>query len=441
MIEERFRAAVEAGRFQEIVELYAPDAEFDAALAGRDVRLRGREAIAGELGSWWPAPAGLDQWDAGESDHGLRVLLERSEGPDGSSQRSSQYHLLHVSDGRISRHYVFSQHSRFGPPPDTEGPVPSFLRTARDRQPLPHAGDSGSYLEKVIGEDGQPLVVKHISRSWDWIMRATRDTGREAEMWLDGTLQDLPSAMEYPVVAVEREGAGWAIAMRDISASLIEEPLAREDAGRLLDAADQMHRRFEGQELAGACTLADRVFMFSPGVARAERSSPYLMPKIFGRAWELFAEVAGDDELAAIILGLAEDPAPLIAELEQGATTLLHGDFTAPNLGLTADQVLAFDWSMACKGPPEVDFMHYLHSYGSIPVDRKLQLIADWRSIRGADLDEQLLSLASLYEVVIIGWCWPQAVWAPNPDTRQKLRTDMAWWLDQARRALEIWSP
>jgi Integrase core domain len=186
-----------------------------------------------------------------------------------------------------------------------------------------------------------------------------RDSRRSAETGLDSQrirrkavlngLQDLPSAMEYPVVAVEREGAGWAIAMRDISASLIEEPLARQDAGRLLDAADQMHRRFEGRELAGACTLADRVFMFSPGVARAERSRPYLMPKIFGRGWELFAEVAGDDELAAIILGLAEDPAPLIAELEQGATTLLHGDFTAPNLGLTADQVLAFDWSMACK--------------------------------------------------------------------------------------------
>jgi hypothetical protein len=34
--------------------------------------------------------------------------------------------------------------------------------------------------------------VKHISASFDWIMRATHDTGREAELWLGGYLSGPP---------------------------------------------------------------------------------------------------------------------------------------------------------------------------------------------------------------------------------------------------------
>ncbi|MDQ1424594.1 MAG: hypothetical protein QOD72_2092, partial [Acidimicrobiaceae bacterium] len=141
------------------------------------------------------------------------------------------------------------------------------------------------------------------------------------------------------------------------------------------------------------------------------------------------------------VLRLVENPAPLIDELTRDGTTLLHGDFYDSNLGLDGDRVIAIDWTMACQGPAEVDFAYYLHNFGFTPAQRRDELIADWRSIRGDDFDERRLRLALLFEVVIKGWCWAQSVWATNPATRDRLLADMAWWLDQARAALELWSP
>ncbi|MDQ1425326.1 MAG: hypothetical protein QOD72_2824, partial [Acidimicrobiaceae bacterium] len=243
MLAERFKTAVETGRVDDLVGLYAPDAHLDARLAGREVTADGPDAIVAVLAAWWPVLGRLDQWDCAVSDGGVRVMLERAWDADGSTERIAQFHNVHVEQGRISRHDVFSSHARFGLPPTIRDPVPSFLRDARSREPLPHAGDSGSYLERVVLADGNGSIVKHISPSFDWIMRATHDTGREAELWLGGYLRDLPS-VEVPMMAVERECDGWAIAQRDVSDALIADraPLSREETRRLLEAADVLHR-------------------------------------------------------------------------------------------------------------------------------------------------------------------------------------------------------
>ena len=441
-LEARFKAAIETGQFDDFGLLYASTATLTARLAGRDLAIDGSDQIVRELNGWWSEPGRVDRWDAATSDGGLRVMLERSWG-NGATDREGQFHLLHVRRGRIAEHWVFCVHARYGPPPVIDGPVPSFLRDARERTPLPHAGDSGSYLERVLLADGRTAIVKHISPSVDWIMRATHDTGREAELWEAGHLQEL-SSIDVPTFGVEREGHdGWAIAMRDVSETLVADrsPVGREENRRFLEAADALHRQFDGRVLPGLCSLADRLFMFSPGVALTEHGRSFLMPKILGRAWELFPEVVGDDDVASIMLGLLDDPAPLITELAREGATLLHGDYYDSNLGLTDDRVVAFDWAMACSGPPEVEFLYFLHNWANTPVEQRADLIADWRAIRGDDFDQRRFQLATLYQVLLCGWSWSQKVWATNPVVRQRLEADMAWWLAEVRAALEMWSP
>jgi hypothetical protein len=101
--------------------------------------------------------------------------------------------------------------------------------------------------------------------------------------------------------------------------------------------------------------------------------------------------------VAAIVLRLVENPAPLIDELTSDGTTVLHGDFYDSNLGLDGDRVIAIDWTMACRGPAEVDFAYYLHNFGFTPAERRDELITDWRAIRGDDFDERRLQLALLF--------------------------------------------
>jgi hypothetical protein len=60
----------------------------------------------------------------------------------------------------------------------------SLLAEVVAREPLAVAdGRSGSLLERVVLAGGGTLVVKHVRDGGDWIMRASHDHGRAAELW------------------------------------------------------------------------------------------------------------------------------------------------------------------------------------------------------------------------------------------------------------------
>jgi hypothetical protein len=91
---------------------------------------------------------------------------------------------------------------------------------------------------------------------------------------------------------------------------------------------------------------------------------PNPVPGVYGldyfaaiqRRWELFADDAPED-VAAAVLGLLDDPGPLVAELSRAEATLNHGDLKYANLGLTADRVILLDWgTFTGMAPPAVDF-------------------------------------------------------------------------------------
>ena len=55
----------------------------------------------------------------------------------------------------------------------------------------------------------------------DWLGRVAGGRAITAELWQAGVLQRLPASIETGIVAVEPEGDGWRILMRDLSAALL----------------------------------------------------------------------------------------------------------------------------------------------------------------------------------------------------------------------------
>jgi hypothetical protein len=444
VIAERLRAAAEGGRLADLEAAYAPDARLEGAIPGRELAAVGRDAVVGELASWWAAGRSVDGWEVTQSRRGLAIVDQGTRGSGDAARRYRLQHWLHLDPtGRVRRHYVYG-----AAPADRSlrSAVPSFLGAARWREPIEGRGGSGARIERACLSRGEVVVVKYVTAATDWIMRATADHGREATLWTTGALHPGFGGPEYPVVDVEQVTDGWAIAFRDVDASLlpIGRRLRRGEARRLLAAAEALHRRFAGDVPMEACTLAARAATFSPDVAHRERAGDDLVPKLIGRGWPRFFAAAErrDARLGATLRRLVGDPAPLIAELERDGTTLIHGDFKHAHLGFVDDRVIAIDWGLACRAPAEVELAWYLEC-GQPAVDaRRADIVADWCALRGGAVDVQRLRLALLFEVVLSGWSWALfAAEAPDPQERAASSEALTWWLDQAAVALATWSP
>ena len=108
----------------------------------------------------------------------------------------------------------------------------SLLVDVVRREPLAAAdGRSGSLLERVVLAGGEALVVKHVRAGGDWIMRATHDRGRAAQLWSSGVLARVPEVIDHAVVGAEPVAGGWVVVMRDVASALVGDHarLARDD--------------------------------------------------------------------------------------------------------------------------------------------------------------------------------------------------------------------
>jgi hypothetical protein len=308
---------------------------------------------------------------------------------------------------------------------------------------------SGSRLERVQLDDGTVLVVKHISPE-DWMARAAADPGRAATLFTSGLLDDLPAVLDTAMVAAEPEGDGWALVMRDVSTQLIAPTatLTRAQARHVLAAMWAMYDRFWGGDLRGLCRLADRLTFHSPAVAARERRRPNPVPGVYGldyfaaiqRGWELFADDAPED-VAAAVLGLLDDPGPLVAELSRAEATLNHGDLKYANLGLNDDRVILLDWgTFTGMAPPAVDFAWFLlQNAARIDASRE-DLIADFRELSTDRFDQRALQLALVGALLQLGWRRALgAAQAPDEAEREATRAELRWWCQRAQAALDHW--
>jgi hypothetical protein len=324
--------------------------------------------------------------------------------------------------------------------------VPSILAGAIRREPLGAAdGRSGSVLERVTLAGGETVVVKYARAASDWIMRATHDDGgRVATLWSSGLLRRVPAAIEHAILAVERDGDGWVVVMRDVSAALLPEAarLSRAGSRLVLAAAAALHAAFRGEPPVALCPLADRYTFLSPATARREAGGPDPVPRLIGRGWERLPELLPDD-VAAAALAVAERPEPFAAELARFPATLVHGDLKLGNLGFLGERVVVLDWGTQTGwAPPAVEAVWYLAVNASRIDATREQVLDDFRAAEGERHDEDALRLALLGGLVQLGW--DKALHAtehPDPAVRAWERADLDWWTARARDALERWSP
>jgi hypothetical protein len=320
------------------------------------------------------------------------------------------------------------------------------LETIAERVPLGAGGDgkSGSRIERVTLADGRCFVVKHASPAWDWIMRALHDHGRIATLASSGLLERVPGSIEHAVVAVEPEGDGWAVVMRDVSATLVGdgERLSRARSRQVLAAAAGLHQAFRQEQPLELCSLADRYTFLSPATAARERGGGDQVPRLIGQGWERFAELAPADVAEAV--GAVQRRPQLLADaLARHPMTLIHGDLKLGNLGFLPDRVVMLDWGTQTGwAPAAVEWAWYLAINASRIDATREQLLDDARAVAGEHHDEAALRLALLGGLVQLGWDKAlQATEDPDPERRAWESDDLAWWFRQARLALEAWSP
>ncbi len=322
----------------------------------------------------------------------------------------------------------------------------SMLAGAIRREPLATTdGRSGSLLERVTLAGGEAVVVKHARAASDWIMRATHDDGgRVATLWSSGLLRRVPAVIEHAILAVERDGDGWVVVMRDVSAALLPDAarLSRAASRRVLEAAAALHAAFRDEPPLALCSLADRYGFLSPATARREAGGPDQVPKLIARGWERLPELLPAD-VAEAVLAVAERPEPFAAELARFPATLVHGDLKLGNVGFLGERVVLLDWGTQTGwAPPAVEAVWYLAVNASRIDATREQVLDDFRAAEGERHDEDALRLALLGGLVHLGWDKAlHATGHPDPAVRAWERADLDWWTARARDALERWSP
>lgn len=146
--------------------------------------------------------------------------------------------------------------------------------------------------------------------------------------------------------------------------------------------------------------------------------------------------------MSGAVFAILDRPALLARELEDRAPTLVHGALSRSNLGLTSRRVVILDWGLATRAPAAVDFAAYLIQMSSHVDAPKDVMLNDFRALHGVRHDERALRLALLGAVVQFGWAKAyDAVESTDRYRHARVAGELDWWVGEARRSLETWSP
>lgn len=439
---EALRRALAAGDYDELAARYAEHALLDASLRGGRHRIRGADAIAAWLATTWRGPAELVEWTVRVHPAGFGLWMERI-GSAGAS-RTRQY--AWVEQGRITRHWIYAAPPRT-PPSGQSGAggvqldprLLTGLGEVVEHAPVISRGWSGNVLERLVLADGRRLVAKRIVPGSNWIDRHTADEGREALLFRSGVLDRVHEAIDHTIVAAEHDGEAWWVVMTDVTGSLLpdDKRLSRSESLSILTAANRMWDEFWGEQIAYLCSLRDCFRLFSPAIAASERTALDLLPKQYEVFWEAFAE-AVDSDVADGVLNLHQDPAPLLARLDELGTTLVHADIRDEHIGLAGDRLILLDWGRATQGHPVVDFAWSICHNGSRIDATHDELLEDFRRVRDERDDPRANELIGLVGLLMYGWIFGHsAAYHPDPGEREWAGEQLAWWVPQARRGLE----
>jgi len=294
-----------------------------------------------------------------------------------------------------------------------------LLAGASSREPLVHTdGKSFVPMERVV-IDGRRYVTKSISPRWDWISRATGDyVARVLTCWRLGILDRLPASIDHAIVGVayEPDTLTTTLLMNDVADTFVAEgsdPLTLEQHRRFIDHMAQLHATFWGatDDLPELTAMTTRYMALTPLTAEVEASLgvPSEVPALLGRAWQELHDLA--PEAAAVALGIATDPWPLVCAFAQTPATLIHGDWKLGNLGTHPDgRTVLIDWQWPGVAPPCIDIAWYLAVNADRIPESKDASVGAYREAleaHGVATDawfDHQLELALLGAFVQLGW-------------------------------------
>jgi aminoglycoside phosphotransferase (APT) family kinase protein len=197
-----------------------------------------------------------------------------------------------------------------------------------------------------------------------------------------------------------------------------------------------LHRTAPGVPPEGLTVLEDQIGLFGPTRARRLAGDRDLMALV-ARGWEHFARLVPAD-LAARVLELADDPAPLATALRARPCTLVHGDLATVNLAIEGDTLVLLDWGLAAVAPGALDLARFIAGCASVVDASREQMIADYREAVGPAYDETATRFSLLAGLVWLGWNKAlDAAEHPDPAMRDREAADLAWWVGHGRAALD----
>lgn len=309
------------------------------------------------------------------------------------------------------------------------------------REPaLEHDGRSGARLERGVLDDGSRVVIKWSDPRTDLTsLIASGAENRELQLWNSGVLDRLPRGVAHALL-----GAGWVgdevvTVMRDLAPYVLSwnDRLSVGNLRRLFGAVAALHETFRGAPPPGLCQLDIRLSLFAPDRLRRHIEADNLLPALIVRGWEVFAELAPHDVAGQVFDALAR-PERIARSLAGPPTTMLHGDLWLVNVALPPDEVVLLDWGLATAGPAVLDFVSFMAGCASNVVLDSDALVDEIRRACGADHDERVLHVALFCGLLEQGWNKAiDSVEHPDAAVRSLQRTELDWWVAQARIALD----
>ena len=194
-----------------------------------------------------------------------------------------------------------------------------------------------------------------------------------------------------------------------------------------------LHAAFWGwRDDVGLTALRRRYVLFSPAVAASEAAlgTDAVVPKVMAEGWGRLPDVSPG--MAAVVLPLLTEPGPLVAALERGPRTLVHGDWKAANLGTRADgrTVLLDFGEVPGEASPLADLSWYLALNAALLPEPKEGVLETYRGALEAEGVEtaawwdDAVALEMLACMVQFGW--EKALGGPGDE--------LAWWEEWVQR-------
>jgi len=390
------------------------------------------------LARWHPGPADIVALSSTEFVDDTGILcgarLDVEWRFEDAAERHRRAHYVQLDDAGVHRHVVFSSRPAVeSAPTGSPGPVLADLyASARDCR-LVGAGTSATPMQQITTSSGATVFVKWFVPGQDWQARLTADTGREALLWSQGWLDQLPAGVGHPILAAEEFGDGmWVTISRDLTPNLLRgKHLTLPQMRNYLAALDRMYDAFAGCEPPDyLATTEARWGIFWPSAVTREYDQPDGFLKHVARGWDLLDEVV-DRDVADAVRTIVADPTAITRRLRP---SFLHGDACPANVAIEGATLVLFDWSLATAGPPEVEgaWLANFAQFYRFDIDELLQL---WRSVRGPKHDETAFALSLLGQASgLIPALLSDVIDYPDPAHRAFSRTKLDWWTGIVRR-------